>query len=69
EEKLSMMTEICGSPGYMAPEIFLKTGHSKPVDIWAMGVVTSHARKTNAICFYEIRRSLCSSMNTAVHSF
>ncbi|KAJ7662195.1 Pkinase-domain-containing protein [Mycena polygramma] len=40
EEKLSMLTEICGTPGYMAPEIFLKTGHSKPVDVWAMGVVT-----------------------------
>ncbi|KAJ7815565.1 Pkinase-domain-containing protein [Mycena olivaceomarginata] len=40
EEKLSLLTEICGTPGYMAPEIFLKTGHSKPVDVWAMGVVT-----------------------------
>ncbi|KAI9511365.1 Pkinase-domain-containing protein [Russula earlei] len=33
-------TEICGTPGYMAPEIFKKTGHGKPVDIWAMGVIT-----------------------------
>ncbi|KAJ7030818.1 Pkinase-domain-containing protein [Mycena alexandri] len=40
EEKLSLLTEICGTPGYMAPEIFMKTGHSKPVDVWAMGVVT-----------------------------
>jgi serine/threonine protein kinase len=24
----------------MAPEIFKKEGHSKPVDIWAMGVIT-----------------------------
>ncbi|KAJ7050411.1 Pkinase-domain-containing protein [Mycena amicta] len=40
EEKLSMLTEVCGTPGYMAPEIFLKTGHSKPVDVWALGVVT-----------------------------
>ncbi|KAF7366335.1 Pkinase-domain-containing protein [Mycena sanguinolenta] len=40
EEKLSLLTEICGTPGYMAPEIFLKSGHSKPVDVWAMGVVT-----------------------------
>ncbi|KAI4524239.1 putative serine/threonine protein kinase [Schizophyllum commune] len=40
EEKLNMLTEICGTPGYMAPEIFKKTGHSKPVDIWAMGVIT-----------------------------
>jgi serine/threonine protein kinase len=24
-EKLSMLTELCGTPGYMAPEIFLKS--------------------------------------------
>ncbi|KAK0469381.1 kinase-like domain-containing protein [Desarmillaria tabescens] len=40
EEKLNMLTEICGTPGYMAPEIFKKTGHGKPVDVWAMGVIT-----------------------------
>ncbi|EGO01237.1 hypothetical protein SERLA73DRAFT_179369 [Serpula lacrymans var. lacrymans S7.3] len=40
ENKLHQLTEICGTPGYMAPEIFKKTGHSKPVDIWAMGVIT-----------------------------
>ncbi|GLB40023.1 putative protein kinase superfamily protein [Lyophyllum shimeji] len=40
DEKFSKLTEICGTPGYMAPEIFKKTGHGKPVDIWAMGVVT-----------------------------
>ncbi|KAJ3474869.1 hypothetical protein NLI96_g12212 [Meripilus lineatus] len=40
EEKFQLLTEICGTPGYMAPEIFKKTGHSKPVDVWAMGVIT-----------------------------
>jgi calcium/calmodulin-dependent protein kinase I len=57
DDKLSALTEICGTPGvscaactstlpshdpaqYMAPEIFKKTGHGKPVDIWAMGVIT-----------------------------
>ncbi|PPQ83403.1 hypothetical protein CVT25_003850 [Psilocybe cyanescens] len=40
EEKLNKLTEICGTPGYMAPEIFKKTGHGKPVDVWAMGVIT-----------------------------
>jgi len=40
EEKLKVLTEICGTPGYMAPEIFRKTGHGKPVDVWAMGVIT-----------------------------
>jgi len=40
EEKLHLLTEVCGTPGYMAPEIFKKSGHGKPVDIWAMGVIT-----------------------------
>ncbi|EJD01901.1 Pkinase-domain-containing protein [Fomitiporia mediterranea MF3/22] len=40
EDKLQLLTEICGTPGYMAPEIFRKSGHGKPVDIWAMGVIT-----------------------------
>ncbi|KAJ7443895.1 kinase-like domain-containing protein [Mycena galericulata] len=40
EQTLNKLTEICGTPGYMAPEICLQTGHGKPVDVWAMGVVT-----------------------------
>jgi serine/threonine protein kinase len=39
-DKMALLTEICGTPGYMAPEIFLKSGHHKPVDVWAMGVIT-----------------------------
>merc|ERR1711939_923672 len=35
-----VLTTTCGTPGYMAPEIFKKTGHGKPVDIWAIGVIT-----------------------------
>lgn len=40
EEKFHVLTTTCGTPGYMAPEIFKKTGHGKPVDIWAIGVIT-----------------------------
>jgi serine/threonine protein kinase len=40
EDRFHLLTEICGTPGYMAPEIFKKSGHHKPVDIWAMGVIT-----------------------------
>ncbi|KAI0260005.1 Pkinase-domain-containing protein [Gloeopeniophorella convolvens] len=40
EERFHLLTEICGTPGYMAPEIFRRTGHGMPVDIWAMGVIT-----------------------------
>ncbi|POY73003.1 putative Calcium/calmodulin-dependent protein kinase [Rhodotorula taiwanensis] len=40
EQQFSPLTNTCGTPGYMAPEIYQKLGHGKPVDIWAMGVVT-----------------------------
>lgn len=39
EEKFRMLTTTCGTPGYMAPEIFKKSGHGKPVDVWAIGVI------------------------------
>jgi len=39
-EKFHVLTTTCGTPGYMAPEIFNKTGHGKPVDMWAIGVIT-----------------------------
>ncbi len=35
-----IMKTTCGTPGYMAPEIILKTGYGKPVDMWAIGVMT-----------------------------
>ncbi|KAI8324428.1 Pkinase-domain-containing protein [Martensiomyces pterosporus] len=35
-----ILTTVCGSFGYAAPEILLRQGHGKPVDIWSMGVVT-----------------------------
>ncbi|KAI4088166.1 MAG: hypothetical protein LQ344_006258 [Seirophora lacunosa] len=40
EEAFHVLTTTCGTPGYMAPEIFKKTGHGKPVDVWAIGVIT-----------------------------
>ncbi|KAL7275846.1 Calcium/calmodulin-dependent protein kinase type I [Rhizina undulata] len=30
----------CGTEGYMAPEILMNRGYGKPVDIWAIGVIT-----------------------------
>lgn len=39
EENFRMLTTTVGTPGYMAPEIFTKKGHGKPVDIWALGVI------------------------------
>ncbi|KAJ1751328.1 Calmodulin-dependent protein kinase cmk2 [Coemansia sp. RSA 2523] len=35
-----ILNTMCGSFGYAAPEILLRQGHGKPVDIWSLGVVT-----------------------------
>ncbi|KAJ3269893.1 hypothetical protein HDV01_000828 [Terramyces sp. JEL0728] len=35
DKKCSVKTS-CGTPGYMAPEMILKLGHGKPVDLWAV---------------------------------
>jgi len=40
DQKMTVLTTTCGTPGYMAPEIFKKEGHHKPVDVWAIGVIT-----------------------------
>lgn len=39
-DQIVMLNTTCGTPGYMAPELFTKTGHWKPVDMWAIGVIT-----------------------------
>lgn len=35
-----VLTTMAGSFGYAAPEVMLKKGHGKPVDMWSMGVIT-----------------------------
>ncbi|KAJ1726158.1 Calmodulin-dependent protein kinase cmk2 [Coemansia biformis] len=35
-----VLSTMCGSMGYVAPEVLLRQGHGKPVDIWSMGIVT-----------------------------
>ncbi|KIK62804.1 hypothetical protein GYMLUDRAFT_164135, partial [Collybiopsis luxurians FD-317 M1] len=38
--KTCLLTGVHGTPLYMAPEMYSKTGYGKPVDIWALGVIT-----------------------------
>src|SRR3954468_6618947 len=40
ESNNEMLTTMAGSFGYAAPEVMLKKGHGKPVDMWSLGVIT-----------------------------
>ncbi|KAF3905523.1 hypothetical protein AA313_de0201864 [Arthrobotrys entomopaga] len=40
DSKDEMLTTMAGSFGYAAPEVMLKKGHGKPVDMWSLGVIT-----------------------------
>ncbi|KAJ2907060.1 putative calcium calmodulin-dependent protein kinase protein [Zalerion maritima] len=65
-----VLTTMAGSFGYAAPEVMLKKGHGKPVDMWSMGVITY-----TLLCGYSPFRSEnlqdlieeCSSANVVFH--
>ena len=40
DSKHAVLSTMAGSFGYAAPEIMLKQGHGKPVDMWSIGVIT-----------------------------
>lgn len=40
DSKDGVLSTMAGSFGYAAPEIMLKQGHGKPVDMWSLGVIT-----------------------------
>ena len=48
EDKLTMLTEVCGTPGYMAPEIFKRSAYFPPLPrrIVRLTTACSRARET-----------------------
>lgn len=39
EDKLHAIIEVCGTPGYIAPEVYLRSSHGPSVDIWSLGII------------------------------
>ncbi|ORX53780.1 Pkinase-domain-containing protein [Piromyces finnis] len=40
EGPTDLLTTVCGSPGYTAPEILKGKSYSKAVDLWSVGIIT-----------------------------
>ncbi|KAI9298331.1 Pkinase-domain-containing protein [Neoconidiobolus thromboides FSU 785] len=40
KDEEELLTTLCGSRGYVAPEILLRNGHGKPADMWSIGILT-----------------------------
>jgi calcium/calmodulin-dependent protein kinase I len=38
--KDEVLRTMAGSFGYAAPEVMMKMGHGKPVDMWSLGIIT-----------------------------
>jgi calcium/calmodulin-dependent protein kinase I len=70
DSKDEVLTTMAGSFGYAAPEVMLKRGHGKPVDMWSLGVITY-----TLLCGYSPFRSEnlqdlieeCSAANVIFH--
>ena len=40
DEEPNCLTQLCGTPGYVAPEILKRTSYGKGVDLWSAGILT-----------------------------
>ena len=60
DSKHEVLTSMAGSFGYAAPEIMLRQGHGKAVDMWSMGVITY-----TLLCGYSPFRS--ENMTDLIH--
>ena len=38
DDEPNCLTQLCGTPGYVAPEILKRTAYGKGVDLWSVGI-------------------------------
>ncbi|KAF9408534.1 hypothetical protein BGZ94_002279 [Podila epigama] len=58
ESEDQVLTTMCGSYGYAAPEVLLRKGHGKPVDMWSIGVDRTDTEKS-LMSFNFFAQRLC----------
>lgn len=49
-----IMQTACGTPGYVAPEVLMRKGYGREVDLWSLGVITYILYVARACCLYHV---------------
>lgn len=60
---------LCGTPGYVAPEILFENSYGKPVDMWSIGVIAYVLLSGHAPFYSENLQKLFAQIKRAQYDF